>query len=294
MRKQVFPTSESLGSAATSIMRPVSLGLLGMMACLAIALGAPACAQSEGEADATISADVETVRTIVLESRTPPPPPVFFSAQVVANANIGTERIDQTVTLTVKVVQGKPDVLSFGLTGNGRVLEVKGDGIASWSVRQSGNDRFLDLQLEEGVIDPKPVIKISSPKYSLPTAVNLTHLGPGASVGFDSRVSFKYGPGVTGMLANVSGFVPLSGRKGESSFQTSTGGQIKLSLSRDSASPDPVELSDTSLNGIVDSDGQSARFQLATTARVTDPSVELTLLSGNAALVQMPEDENYQ
>ncbi len=295
MRNQLFPKPVDVGSATAAIMRPVRLGLIGIVACLAAGVGMPAYAQTEGETDAAISADAETVRTIVLESRTPPPPPpVFFSAQVVANASIGTERIDQIVTLTIKVVQGKPNVLSFGLTGNGQVLEVTGDGITSWSVRQSGKDRFLELLLKDGVTDPKPVIKIRSPKYSLPTSVNLTHLGPGASVGFDSKVSFKYEPGVTGTTTNVNGFVPLSGRSAESSFQTSTGGQIKLSLMRDSASPDPVELIDTSLSGTVDRDGQSVLFQLGTTARVTDPSVELTLLSGNAALVQMPEDENYQ
>ena len=295
MRNQMFSTSEYLGSAAVSIMRPVSFGLVGIMACFAIGFSVPVCAQSEVETDATISADTETVRTIVLESRTPPPPPpVFYSAQVIADASVGTERVDQTVAVTIKVVQGKPDVLSFGLTGNGQVLEVTGDGIASWAIRQSGNDRFLDIQLKEGVTEPKPLIKISSRKYKLPATVNLTHLGPGASVGFDSRMSFKYEPGVAGMLTNVSGFVPLSGRDGENSFQTSTGGQIKLSLTRDSASPEPIELVDTTLNGVVSDDGESALFQLQATARVSDPSVEMTLLSGNAALVRMPQDENYQ
>ena len=84
MRNQVVLTHECLASAAVSIIGPVRFGLIGMMAWLAIGWDTPACAQSEGENDATISADADTVRTIVLESRTPPPPPPEEEASVMS------------------------------------------------------------------------------------------------------------------------------------------------------------------------------------------------------------------
>jgi len=302
MMKQIFPTvdgrrlPEDVFPLARLVERCFHLGLMVGVACCVGWMSSVVHAQNEPVTDPSVVMNADGIRTILLESRIPPPPPppVFFSAQLVANATVGPEYVDQTVKLTIKVVQGQPKVLSFGLNGPGQVLEVAGEGIASWSVRQIGKERFLDLQLNEGVVGPKPVIKIRSPQYSLPTVVTLTHLGPGDSVGFDSKVSFAYGAGVTGNLTTISGFVPLSGRKNGGSFQTSTGGQIKLSLARDSASPDPIELVNTTLSGAVSDDGQSALFQLETTARVTDPSVEMTILSGNAALVQMPDDSNYQ
>ena len=294
MRNQAYPNRKCDLPFAFGMCRGLHLPLMIVMTCLAFAGGAHVSAQ-ENDAQKDESLDQGSVRTLVLESRTPPPPPpVFYSAKAIANATVGRQKIDQNVMLEIKVVQGIPETLSFGLIGNGQVTNVTGDGIASWSVRQSGNERFLDLQLKEGATDLKPVVQIRSPEYRLPATMNLTHLGPGASVGFDSRVTFKYGPGVSGTLKAVEGFVLLSGKRDGGSFQTSTGGKISLSLMRDSASPDPVELLETALRGTVDRDGQSVAFQLTTTANVADPNTELTLLSGRAALVQVPESDDYQ
>jgi len=310
MMKQIFSTEdgsnvpECVLRSFASAKRCFYRGLVVVVACCITWMAADANGQGKPEVVVPVNPTVplepdgigsDGLRTIVLEARTvPPPPPVFFSARVLAEASIGSQHVDQTISVSIKVVQGDPEALTFGLNGPGQVIEVTGEGIASWAVRQSGEERFLDLQLSEGVVDPKPTIKIRSPQYRLPAIVTLTHLGPGESVGFDSNFSFRYEPGVTGTLTNVSGFVPLSGSMKGGRFQTSTGGQIKLSLTRDSASPDPIELVDTTLSGVVSDDGESALFQLQTTAFVSDPSVEMTLLSGNAALVQMPEGQDYQ
>lgn len=305
MLKEFFSTrdgSKTLGSAFRKVLMLTSRRHVGVVFAVAsIAAGIavdvdgqepPVNPNSPSVTDDTVS---DGLRTILLEARTPPPPPpVFFSAQVVANAVIGSQSIDQTLSVAIKVVQGVPEVLTFSLNGPGQVVDVAGEGIASWAVRQSGEDRFLDIELTKGVVDPKPTIKIRSPRYRLPANVTLTHLGPGESVGFDSNVSFRYTTDVTGTLTEVSGFVPLSdGMKG-GRFQTSTGGQIKLALTRDSASPDAIEFTETKLSGVVSDDGESALFQLQATARVSDPSVEMTLLGGNAALARMPEGSGYQ
>jgi len=255
-----------------------------------------ASAQDETDpATVTTLVDPDGTRTIVLDARPAlPPPPVFYSAKATATATIGPEFIDQSVQLAIKVLQGKPKVLSFSFNGGGQVTEVKGDGVLSWSVRQAGKQRFLDLQLKPEVLDPKPAIKLRSTRHTLPSIVELPHLGPGDAVGFDSIVSISYTAGVEGSTTETSGFAPLADDQQVNRFQTASGGKIKLSLNRDSASPAPVELVDTTLDGVVHPDGKSVRFQLQSTAVVTDPKVELTLLAGNAALVEMPKDKNYQ
>ena len=264
--------------------------------CFALWSTPPASAQDDSEpATVTTSVDPTGMRTIVLDTRPPlPPPPVFYSASSTTTAQVGPEFIDQSIQLTIKVLQGKAKVLSFGFKGGGQVTEVKGDGIQSWSVRQSGKQRFLDLQLKPEVTDPKPVIKLRSPRFTLPTVVELPHLGPGDAVGFDSIVTINYAAGIEGSTTEISGFAPLATQQHVKRFQTATGGNIKLSLNRDSASPAPVELVDTTLQGTVHADGDSVEFQLQSTAVVTEPKVELTLLAGNAALVQIPKDDNYQ
>ena len=77
-------------------------------------------------------------------------------------------------------------------------------------------------------------------------------------------------------------------------FQSATGGQIKLILNRAGASPDPVELSDTTLKGDVHANGNSIHFQFRATVHVTEPNAEITILSGNAAVTEVPTDANYR
>ncbi len=177
-----------------------------------------------------------------------------------ATAQVGTEFIEQVIQLTIKVIQGDAKTLSFGLNGEGQVTEVQGEGLQSWSVRQVGSERFLDLHLKEGVSEFKPSVSIRSPELTLPASIELTHLTPGESVGFDSMVNLKYAPGVEGTVIETSGFAPLDAGNRANRFQTTTGGQIKLSLNRSGASPAPVELVDTTLKGDVHPNGKSIRL----------------------------------
>jgi hypothetical protein len=223
-----------------------------------------------------------------------PKPPVFYTASANAFAQVGTERVEQVIQLTIKVIQGEAETLSFGLSGGGEVTEVQGENLQSWSIRQVGAERFLDLQVGEKVTELKTVIKVRSAQWKLPAVIGLTHLSPGEAVGFDSIVNVGYDPEVEGVVTAVIGFSPLDVAGRANRFQTATGGQIQLSLTRDGASPSPVELVDTSLVGQLHSDGKSFSFQLRSTAQVTEPGAEITILSGNAAVSQVPTSDNFR
>jgi len=232
--------------------------------------------------------------TIIVEAHGQlPKKPVFFTASSVATVQVSPERVDQNVQLTIKVIQGNARTLSFGLNGEGQVEEVQDSNLRSWSVRKEGGRRFLDLHLKEKVTELKPVIKIGSPELKLPTSIDLTHLTPGDSVGFDSTVNINYTPGVDGAAQNATGFMPLDMDDRAMHFRTATGGRIRLLLNRSGASPAPVELIDTALNGKLHSNHRSIQFQLRTTARVTESNAEIAILSGNAAVSEMPTDDNY-
>ena len=223
-----------------------------------------------------------------------PKPAVFYTANAKATAQVGSDRIEQSIQLSIKVIQGEASTLSFGLNGKGEVTEVKGKNLQSWSIRQEGTTRFLDLRIKKGATVLNPVIRIRSAKLELPLVIDLTHLTPGKSVGFDSVVTINYSPGVDGAITAAKGFIPLDSGDTSKRFQTTTGGQIRVSLNRGDASPAPVELVDTTLKGDMHNNGKSISFQLRSTAQVTEANAEITILTGTAAVSQVPTNANYR
>ncbi|MCA9217663.1 MAG: hypothetical protein KDB27_31555 [Planctomycetales bacterium] len=267
---------------------------VALCASLWIAQGANAQIETD-KASVTTSIGSDGQGAIIVEAHGQlPKPPVFHNARAHATAAVGPERIVQTVQLTIKVVQGEAETLSFGLNGDGQVVKVEHDNIKSWAVRQSGNQRFLDLHLKDNVTELAPTITIQSAKYELPATINLTHLTPGEAVGFDSTLEINFGPGTEGSVVEADGFAPLRKQNGTERFQTSTGGQLTISVNRDGASPAPVELVGTALEGELHPNGKSIQFVLRTTARVTEGDSEITILSGNAAPSKPLNDANLR
>ncbi|MEZ6149014.1 MAG: hypothetical protein R3C09_02745 [Pirellulaceae bacterium] len=243
---------------------------------------------TDAERRATLKQSAGT-RRIILETRSEiPEPAVFFTASVHGSARVGLEHVEQVVVLEVKVFQGKAETLSLGLNGDGDVTNVQDDNLRSWSVRRQGTKRFLDLHLNSGVNELKPKIMLRSPKFTLPTTLNLTHLAAGEAVGFDSVLSLEYAAGVEGKVSIAEGFAPLSTAGRTVRFQTASGGQLQLSLHRNGALPAAVELVDTTLVGNAHTDSDSIHFQLTGQVRVSTAHSEITILSGNAAVRQIP------
>ncbi|WP_182867425.1 hypothetical protein [Stieleria mannarensis] len=255
------------------------------------------CHAQDDAAQANINSSIaaDGTGTIIVEARGQiPEPPVFYSARATSTANVSPERVEQTIQLTLKVIQGRAKTLSVGVHGDDQVTEVRGENLRSWAVRREGDARFLDLHVDEGVTDLQVEIKTRSDELQLPATIALTHLTPGDSVGFDCVLTIQYASEILGTVVSVDGFVPLESGDRASRFQTATGGEIKLSLHRDGAAPAAVELVETTLDGQINPDGKSVRFQLRGTAQVTQPDAKLVVLSGNAAVSEIPNDPNYQ
>jgi hypothetical protein len=251
---------------------------------------------SEGtRAEETSEIGSDGTATIIVETHGKrPEPKLFYTAVARATATLGIERVEQAIQLTAKVIQGKAKTLSFGLNGEGGISSVEGAGLRSWSVRREGNVRFLDLQVVEGLTELQVQIATQSPTPALPAEIGLLHLTPGDSIGFDSIIEIKFAPEVEGNVKVANGFAPLDSIGQARRFQTITGGELRIDLSRDGASPGPVELVDTTLTGTVHPNGKSVLFQLRSTAMVSVADAELAVLSGNAAVSQMPQDANYR
>jgi hypothetical protein len=245
--------------------------------------------------NSSIAAD-GTGRIIVEAHGTLPTTPVIYSASANANITVGSDRIEQTMDVTIKVIQGKPTTLSLGIHGDDEITNVTGSNeiLKSWSVRREGENRFLDLQINENPEQVEVKITTRSSELKLPVETNLTHLLPGAAIGFNSIVNVEYASGVQGKITEASGFAPLHASDQSKRFQTTTGGSLKVSLNRSGATADPVELIDTSLTGALHENQRSMSFQLRGTANVKEAGAEIVVLSGRAAVSNLPEKENYQ
>lgn len=240
--------------------------------------------------------------TIIVEARgNLPKPPVFFTAVANAAVEVGPNHIEQTIFANLKVVQGAAATLSLGINGDDRVIEVQGEALKSWSVRQASDLRFLDLHVLENTQELRVQIKLQSRALELRTAdtLDLAHLTPGDAIGFTSLITLQYAPEVEVIVTNATGFAPLSQEVNTTvgkpnRFQSTTGGQLRLIVNRAGAAPAPVELSDTKLIGDVHANGNSINFQYRSLATATVANAEITILAGNAALRLVPTDVNYR
>lgn len=259
----------------------------------------PKTAEPEDRPGATIESatDDDGARTIIIKGPAAvPDPALFYSAIARASAKVGVDRIEQTIDVSLKIVQGNAKTVSLGLVGQAYVTNVTGKNLKSWSVRQEGDKRFLDLSLAVDIAQAQVQISLRSGKYNLknPASIELTHLTPSDSLGFDSIVNLQYASGIDATVAKVVGFVPLNSADGSLRFQSATGGKIQLELSKAGASADPVELTNATLKGKVHSNGDSILFTLDATAVVTEANAEITILAGNAAMTDVPADPNFR
>lgn len=255
-------------------------------------------AQEKSEQPITENANLTGVTdTIVIRAQTEPPePPVFFSSKALAKVHISIDRVEQTIDLTLQVIQGNATTLSLGIQGDGEIVEVSSEGgeLRSWSVRQTDTARFLDLQVRENVTDLQVAVIARSEKLQLPSVVSLLHVIGGESVGFDSIVEIESDITVQFVVTDATGFVPLQTPGETTRFQTSTGGQFSMSINRSGAGPAPVEFADMSLHGELDTNGDSIQFELNATAQVAIPGAEIVVLAGKAAVNEVPQEKNFR
>jgi len=109
----------------------------------AVALAGASVALAAGDKSAADSAKVSAALTpgggrIVVEAQgVPPAVPLFFSASADQTIRVGRAEIAGEMRLKLHVVQGRPEVLTLGLSGDGEVTDVSGKGLRDWSVSRT-------------------------------------------------------------------------------------------------------------------------------------------------------------
>ncbi len=269
--------------------------LLSLLATGIALLPSAAFSQNEAGADrASVSAQLapENGHLIVEARGVPPESPLFFSATADTVFRLGGEEIAGLTQLAVRVVQGRPEVITLGLNGDAEVTGVTGDGLRDWSVRQADGKRFLDLRptLTDGQPGPAQLnlaVKTRVPKPKIPGSVTLPVLTPGEAVGFASQIKLTPGDAVDVRVTRADGLVPLGPAPkphGDQQFYGTTEAILEVLLIQRGAAIADADLVGASLTGKLDEEAGCVRFQLRGEARVRTVGARLPLLSGRAAL----------
>ncbi len=278
----------SLGSTARRRSRLPFVAALFAFAGALVAAPKPA---DTAKTSATLTP--EGGRIVVDVQGVPPAVPLFFSAAAEQTVRLSAAEIAGELRLKLHVVQGKPEVLALGLSGEGEVVDVTGAGLASWAVRQvpESGKRFLDLRpaLAEGAPAPRDldlVVRTRLRKPTVPGAASVLIAAPGDAVGFASTITLQADAALDLRVTAASGLVALGephSPRGPVRFQTTGEGALAIRLTPRGGAPAEAELLGAQLSGKINEAAKSSEFRLRAQLRATKAGARLRLLSGAAA-----------
>ncbi|MCW1886951.1 hypothetical protein OKA04_19585 [Luteolibacter flavescens] len=233
-------------------------------------------------------APAQDEKVVLLPVEREKPVPLFFSAQTDTVIKAGIDRIEETITAKLRVHQGRPEILSIGLTGTGEITGVAGPGLKTWTVRREADGaRFLDLKPELPA-DPKAEtpkefdVTITSLHEDTEQPVDLLLPAPGASVGFASTISLSGDGATSPRVLLVEGLQSLLGDAETQRFSGSVAARLNVKVDLKGAAPRAVELANATLDGQVTADASSVSFSLKGEVRIAKAGEAMTLLEGVA------------
>jgi hypothetical protein len=265
-----------VGGGFSRIMRKRRASSRAMFLWCALGVGtvtSPLAAADTAKASATLLP--ETGRLVIDVHGLPPAPAVFFSAHVDQTVQVGRAEILGEMRLKIRVVQGRPEMLTLGISGDGEIVEVAGKDLRDWAVRQgtgaSAGKRFLDLRPLQSVA---PVLlaggSVASPSFELivrsrvrkpavPGATALLLLTPGDAVGFSSRVTVQPDASLDLRVTSAHGMTPLADSL---QFFATGDARIEVRLAQRGAATADAELLNAQLVGKVSEPAASVDFRL--------------------------------
>jgi hypothetical protein len=248
--------------------------------------------------NATLTAGVaQDGGNIVVEAHgVQPKAPLFYSAVVDDTVRIAPAGVTGEMKIKLTILQGHPDVLTLGLSGDGDVVDVSGDGLQDWAVRQgtgaAANARFLDLRpvLDAGKPAPKELdiivhTRLDNPQ--IPGTFGILIATPGSAVGFSSQIHLDAEPSLLLQVTNATGMMPYgprSGPRANREFYSTGDGSLAVTVGWRGAATADAELEGAQLTGILNQAGNCVDFRLQALAQVTASNARMQILSGGAAL----------
>jgi hypothetical protein len=259
-------------------------------------------------AKVTTTLTPESGRMIIDAKGVPPPPPLFFSATVDQTVRLGLTEITGEARVKIHILQGKPEKLTLGLSGDGEVTDVSGKGLLDWSVRQSlsltpgsPGKRLLDLRplLTAGLADPQDlelVVHTRVAKPVIPGSAVVLLITPGDAAGFAAKIILQTESNTDLRVTSATGLVPLgdaSATKEPLQFFATGDGRIEVKLSARGAALAEAELIGAQLAGKLSDPANSVSFLLRGQFRVAKAGARLRVLQGHAALSEKAAGDGW-
>jgi len=224
---------------------------------------------------------------------------LFYKISLNETCYIQPKEATINARVSVKILQGTLDKISlevFGIgNGQGEIYGVNGEFVKDWSLRRENSRTFLEIR-HNAPADKKTIELTISGRQPVPVRATMP-LSPVLFCGVDSAsflgfVQFRAAENLRLHAKQERGLIPISGRSSRNfAYSILTNPSLRIEVSNANDLLAPVALEDFSLVGNVGE--SSTRFHLRAKASVRELNAEVAILTGNAALVDFSEKNNF-
>lgn len=243
-----------------------------------------------GVADASESAESETRASSVPEK-------LFYKIALNESFFIREREAVVNARATVDILQGEMDKVTlevFGIgNGQGEIFNVSGEKIKDWSIRRENTRTFLEIRPKDLNGEKRFTLTISGRQpLKLPTTISPLLFSGVDSAAFLGVVQFLSSADLRLYAKQERGLIPLGARtRSQINYSILGTPSLRLDIARANELLAPVSLEKFSLVGDVRSGG--TRFRLRAKALVREIGAEVPVLTGNAALLDFPEKNDF-
>jgi hypothetical protein len=220
-----------------------------------------------------------------------PNAPSFYSAAADQQVTITANEVVNVTRTKIRVLQGRPETMAFGLSGAGEIINVTGPNLSAWAVRRTVDGkrmielrplpsaRAADAATYEWVITSKVA------GLSLPASPAVPLVTQGEAAGFSSELKVLV-KGVDIKVTQAAGLVATTSSPGVPdtiSYVVTGDARLELSVTNRSAAAE-VGLDGVEIIGKPDGQMKWVDFRLRAQLRAARAGARTPLLSGRVAI----------
>ena len=297
---------------------------LAITAILALALGLPFSASAHGQdsadlEDLTFTGEInpDNARVVFegdfnLRSAKTDDEDLIYYTKSVATIHVSRDRIEQSIELSASVLQGVLEEVILGVSGTGRILEVKSQGMKDWGLfKDVKGKRYLIIRLaklDQPVEEFSAVVLTEQVMETLPAKTTPVSLSPQNASLFSSSILLESAPEIELEIFSFEGLSPMipepinttpTDEIGMDAVRPilfrGSGTDYTLSLSVDESDPDlrRIVFNHFDLTGRIQEG--VASFSLGGVVRVKNPKGGvLELLSGTVAMTDLGDTSGFK
>ena len=236
---------------------------------------------------------------------------IYFTKSA-ATIHTSRERIDQSIELSTSVLQGVLEEVVLGVSGTGRITEVKSQGMKDWGLfNDAKGKRYLVIRLasaEQPVKEFSATVITEHLLETLPAKTTPISLAPENASLFSNSIHLEHTPEIELEILDFAGLSPViyeqidtppTGEAGVDAVRPflfrGSGTDYTLSVSVDESDPDVRRIVFDHFNLTGRLHEGIASFSLGGVVRVKNPKGgKLELLSGAVAMTDLGEMSEFR